>query len=794
MGPGVLSIAIAWLAATASTPLGTCQDPDPSSWPQFKRDAARSGNHGEAVLEFPLNRITAVRFPAPIYASPAVAGDRVYIQDARGHVACIDAPKNKALWVTPIGGINNTSSPALHDGKVYVGSTSGRLCVLDAETGRLLREIPAKGSVIAAPAVANGAVYFATMDGALVKISLAGDVVWTYEGGRISTTEFAVRGDEIVFFAGTDNTVFHHLRDEGASVAVIARTPAPGQCCPVGGPVFVAPDRCVFQSFDSEYGRFFLLRLGKPAKAEILSGDVNDARVVASVRGDRIYRGDKCFALEPKPRTVWRTDPAALYDGASHSSPALARDVLAVGDERGLLSFFDLRDDDRGLRKPVWTYRTARAGEPNGAISSSPAVVAGRVFFGGEDGVLYGLGRGAEAAVEELPASEGATPAERLRGSEWPTPGGDMQYSYVSEDGVLKPPFQLQWKTRVWSSFKGPMIVADGRVYGTGRGGPLTALDAATGEILWRVHHPGVESRPAATFVDGKLVLMRVRNGQGDSPYVGGASGGPPGEGIWCHDAATGKALWHQPMAFRYHFNPDGLAAFRDKVFAVSQDAAGTVQLVAFALSTGREVWRRAPADLPPPAKAAKSGSDVKPIPAGLKLPPRFSGVIAGDLWCVSISDRGTFGVDPDSGEIAWSTAETAISHRSRVAARQGVLVVFTGKNAEAFDARTGKALWRKESPTGYAQALTDLYLESKGEKDARPWGRCWWPIFANGIWYSHANASSNNRLIASGPEKILWSYDFLSNACPSPSPAYGRLYYSPCGEGVIYCFRNAGP
>jgi hypothetical protein len=34
-----------------------------------------------------------------------------------------------------------------------------------------------------------------------------------------------------------------------------------------------------------------------------------------------------------------------------------------------------------------------------------------------------------------------------------------------------------------------------------------------------------------------------------------------------------------------------------------------------------------------------------------------------------------------------------------------------------------------------------------------------------------------------------VWGHDFLSNACPSPSPAYGRLYYSPNAEGVIYCF-----
>jgi outer membrane protein assembly factor BamB len=244
-------------------------------------------------------------------------------------------------------------------------------------------------------------------------------------------------------------------------------------------------------------------------------------------------------------------------------------------------------------------------------------------------------------------------------------------------------------------------------------------------------------------------------------------------------------------MAFRYHFNPDGLAAFRGKVFAARLDDDGNLVAAAYALDSGREVWRRVLTGLAEPREPAKPSSDVKPVPKGARLPPRFSGVLAADLWCVSISDRGTLAFHPDSGEIAWQRSDLFISHRSRVAARGAVLVVFTGKAAHAVDARTGSALWHKESPTGYAQALTDAYLESRGEKDARPSGRCWWPVFANGVWYSHTAASSNNRLVASA-EKTLWSYDFLSNACPSPSPAYGRLYYSPCGEGVIYCFTNA--
>jgi outer membrane protein assembly factor BamB len=778
-------MAVAFFFVIGAGPLRAA-DLAADAWPQFKRDARRTGDNPGAALELPLQRITAIRFPAPIYASPAVLGGRVYIQDARGNVACIDARKNQVLWTTPIGGINNSSSPAVADGKVYVGSTAGHFYVLDAATGKVLKQIPAPGGVLTAPAVANGAIYFSTFDAELTKIDPSGNVVWTFDGGRISITEFAVRDREILFFAGTSITTLYRLHDDGEQFRVVGKTPAPSNCCPVGGPVLTEAGAFAFPSFDSEFGRFYLFQDGGKTG---VGTDVNDSRITPSVRGDRLYRGDKCYTLGAALKPIWRTDPAELYDGGFHSSPALARDFLVIGSEMGRVHFLPLEGDAR-VRKPAWQFAAVGAGQPNGAVSSSPAVVAGMVFFGGEDGVLYGLGQGKEAAIVDLPATGALPPAPpRLQGSEWVTPGGDMGYSFVSADTVVKPPFAVAWKTRVWSTFKCPMIVADGKVFGGGRMGPLTALDAATGAILWKTHHPGVESRPAPTYADGKLLMLRARAAQGDSPYISGASSGPHGEGLWCHDAATGKVLWHVPMSSKYHFNHDGLAVHAGKVFVDQIDDKGVVHVAAHAIDTGREVWRR-PLDELPPKK--------------LRLPPRFAGVIAAGLWCVSVSDQGTLALDPATGKTVWSNRELFISNRCRIAARNGTLLVFTPKGDHALDARTGTLLWTgAATATPYVQALTDRYLDSKGRQGVYPPATCAWPVFANGHWYVHnsfAKAHGANRMVSLkeadvtgdevlSPKLTVWGYDFLSNACPSPSPAYGRLYYSPNAEGVIYCF-----
>jgi len=755
-----------------------------NDWPQFRRDAGRTGDNPTATLSFPLKRTTAMRFPAPIYASPAVADGKVYIQDARGNLACIDPTRNKTLWVTSLGGINNTSSPAVADGKVFVGNAANTLFILDAGTGKVLSKVQADGGVLTAPAVANQAVYFSTFSGKLVKMDFAGKVQWTFDGGRMSSTEFAIRDKDILFFAGTKTTYLYRLRDEGTQVKVVQKTAAPANCCPTAGPVFVTENSFAFQSFDSESGRFYLM---KDDAKPVVAGDISDSRSVPAVRGDLIYRGDKCYEAATL-KQVWRADPQVLYDGGFHSSPALAKDVLVVGCEQGLVHVFDLKGTK--VQKPRWQYKTERAGQPDSAVSSSPAVVDGKIFFGGEDGILYGLGQGTEVAVADVPvAVKEPTKRPVLKGSEWPTPGGDMGFSCVSTDRAVKPPYQIEWQTRLWSVFKAPMIVADGRVYCGGRLGNFTALDAATGEILWKIHHPGVESRPAPTYVDGKLLIMRIRNGQGDSPYVSGASGGPAGEGLWCHDARTGKVLWHQPMAFRYHYNHDGVVVHEGKVFVAQLDPKKQIQAVAFAVDTGKEVWRQTLEGLEAPKG---------------KLPPRFSGVIAGGLWCVSVSDQGTLGLDPGTGKTVWSTKELSITLRARVAGRDGVLVVFNEAGDHALDARTGKLLWKGgAASTRYCQALTDRYMNSKGQQGIFPPAVCAWPIYANGYWYSHRSFSTthgSNQLSAiREPEEnegailtdkmVVWSHEFTCNACPSPTPAYGRLYYSPNSEGVVYCF-----
>ncbi|MEM7396275.1 MAG: PQQ-binding-like beta-propeller repeat protein, partial [Verrucomicrobiota bacterium] len=388
-----------------------------------------------------------------------------------------------------------------------------------------------------------------------------------------------------------------------------------------------------------------------------------------------------------------------------------------IGTEAGRLLFFEL-DSEELIRKPVWSFEIDRP------ISSSPAVVDGAVYFGGEDGILYGLGE-ADKDVETVHIRPIGGPEEiEVTGHAWPTPGGDMGFSCVAPKSSIKPPYDLDWKTRIWSTTKGPMILADGKVFCGGRGGALTALNAAHGEILWRTHHPGVESRPGPTWHDDKVLIMRTRAKQGDSPHIRGASGGPrSGEGLWCHDDETGDVLWQYNIPFAYHFNLDGVCAYKDRVFLCEVDKDKTLKALALDLNSGEVAWRIS-----------------LPVEIKTRWLPRFSGAVEDGIWYVGVSSGITLAIDALKGEVIWFKDDLGIDGRTRVSARHGKVLVFNKNGAHAYEGRTGRFLWQHAGDRGnsyyYQQALTDLFLDSEGEEGRFRVSGCHWNVYANGYWY----------------------------------------------------------
>ncbi len=107
------------------------------------------------------------------FASPALAGGRLYVIDNSANLHALDAATGDSAWELNLGRVGK-GSPVVADGKLYATEVNGRFLIVEpgAESGRLLdlEEIRLEGEnrfaeIYSSPAIAYGRIYFATEEG-----------------------------------------------------------------------------------------------------------------------------------------------------------------------------------------------------------------------------------------------------------------------------------------------------------------------------------------------------------------------------------------------------------------------------------------------------------------------------------------------------------------------------------------------------------------------------------------------------------------------------------------------------
>ena len=163
-----------------------------------------------------------------------------------------------------------------------------------------------------------------------------------------------------------------------------------------------------------------------------------------------------------------------------------------------------------------------------------------------------------------------------------------------------------------------PPIVNDGRMFVTtpldAGGVQMLALDAATGDLLWRYAH----ELPA----DARIHRNKVNRGvalYGDNVYVGTADAQ-----VVALDAVTGEVVWEQPVAdpaVGYFITMAPLTVDGKVMVGMSGGGFGTRGFVtALDADTGREVWKTytVPAPGEPGTTSTTTttrGTGTRPIP-----------------------------------------------------------------------------------------------------------------------------------------------------------------------------------
>lgn len=368
-----------------------------------------------------------------------------------------------------------------------------------------------------------------------------------------------------------------------------------------------------------------------------------------------------------------------------------------------------------------------------------------------------------------LAAAAGRAP----HAADWPRWRGASFDGTSPETGVFPDPFQLavEWRRHLGSGYSG-VVVAGGRavtMFSDGETDHLIALDAATGETLWRVPiaptyrgregaNDGPVSTPAiageavyALGPRGDLLAVRAADGTilwkthlvdvlgaetphwgfGGSPLIAGdrlivPAGGRAGI-VVALDRRTGAPVWHARRDEVSYQSPM-LVTRGDRRILL---AAGDHELIALDPATGEELW-----------SVSHEGEGfyrriINPVLVNgedLLLTYRPD---AARLYHLSRDGEGTVPVP------GWTTPHLARNYATPVA-HDGHVFGYSGGLLTSIDARDGSLDWRSRPPGNGFPILVDgrlVVLTKEGSLhviDADPAAyreRARMDLFSNLVW-----------------------------------------------------------
>jgi outer membrane protein assembly factor BamB len=155
-----------------------------------------------------------------ITAPPVAADGKVFVMDAEGRVAAMDARSGGQLWRTATNPGDNRrdrlafgGGMAFADGKLYVATGYREVLQMDARTGAIGWRSKTPEAIHGAPTLAAGRVMVVALDNTLLTFDMAtGAPSWTYqalaESARIlAASTPAVSGDTVVAAFGSGELI-----------------------------------------------------------------------------------------------------------------------------------------------------------------------------------------------------------------------------------------------------------------------------------------------------------------------------------------------------------------------------------------------------------------------------------------------------------------------------------------------------------------------------------------------------------------------------------------------------------
>ncbi|ATQ43273.1 PQQ-like beta-propeller repeat protein [Caulobacter mirabilis] len=213
-----------------------------------------------------------------LLAPPVYADGRIYVMDAEGEVAAVDARTGSVIWRKPPENRTRRDKQAFGggvayaDGKVYVSSGYRYVARLDAATGALEWKTNSSAPIHGAPIVTQGRVYVVNTDNEMLTYDVAtGTQAWTYqalvEPARIlAASSPAAQGDTIVagfasgevvaLRAGNGNDLWNNTLAKASRTSALSEIrDVAGRPVIYQGDVYAASHSGVFGAIDLRSGQ-----------------------------------------------------------------------------------------------------------------------------------------------------------------------------------------------------------------------------------------------------------------------------------------------------------------------------------------------------------------------------------------------------------------------------------------------------------------------------------------------------------------------------------------------------------
>jgi outer membrane protein assembly factor BamB len=301
-------------------------------------------------------------------------------------------------------------------------------------------------------------------------------------------------------------------------------------------------------------------------------------------------------------------------------------------------------------------------------------------------------------------------PEEQLRRIPWPTYGFDNARTR-SPGFQVRPPFRIAWRRNAGSLLEFPPVVAYGRLYVGTASGRFLALDAKTGKVVWKKEFG--RCMAASPAVAGGVVYQTLMDPSPCAVHRQDSAGY-----LLALDADTGDVLWR----FRAGVSEssplvvDGTVYFGSwdrKMYALDTKThrvdwrVGTGDKVKDAAAYADGTIYFASYDNKVYAVAAKSGK-LRWAAKGVGNFYATPSVAYGRVF-IGNTDGRVYAFGAKSGHLLWARSTGGYVYSSAAVSQRTVYVGSYGRRFYAIDAGTGDVRWSFKTSAAVSGAATVL-------------------------------------------------------------------------------------